>query len=216
MNQYQVSLVLGVHGSVLPGAPPEQRLTAIVGVYRGDLNSLWVATQQRRDQKLRESRTNSGAYFTEEEEQEKKEEEKRLKKEKKEAKSTAKATATDLIERSLAGSRAASVKRELAVDAAMEKVKAAVVGKPKSKTWLKKRRNKETLQLLNEELQEYCTTVYDCIQEAAFMLTKLSIVAKMASDHGFVWNETGDSSWGSSNWKTNGVRALQRHILLRK
>jgi len=66
MNQRQVSLVLGAHESVLPGKPLEQRLAAIAEVYGGDLNSLRVATKQRRDQKFHESRTNRGAYGTKE------------------------------------------------------------------------------------------------------------------------------------------------------
>jgi hypothetical protein len=101
------------------------------------------------------------------------------------------------------------------VDVAMEKVKAAVVGKPKSKAWLTKRRAQETLQLLHAELQKHkCNDVYKNCNSAEMMLAKLSLVAKMKLEHGFVWNETG--GWGGLNWKAKSVGALQRYILLGK
>ena len=51
MNPYWVSLVLDAHENVLPGEPPEKRLTAIVGVYGGDLDSLWVVVNERSRQR---------------------------------------------------------------------------------------------------------------------------------------------------------------------
>ena len=69
MNQYQVSLVLAAHENVLHGDPLEERLTAIVGVYQGDLDSLWVVVNERSRQRAHAERIRTGAYFTKEEEE---------------------------------------------------------------------------------------------------------------------------------------------------
>jgi len=113
---------------------------------------------------------------------------------------------------------AASVKREQAVDVAIGKLKVpADLTKTKRNKWWKARRAEKTLQLLHVELQQHnCNHPYEYCNEAVAMLTKLSLVAKMKSEYGFDWNETGVSCWGCEQWKVNGVSALQKHILLGK